>query len=220
MNMYKKWHTILGKDQNFEIPYLELCRSTDLGQLLLCSYCKIRVKMLHCLTSTAKHKRDTMQSDKSHENLARERSRASFPIRLMTNYLDGGEEATAKREQAMGFLEDPKYAKALATTSIKAKREQTRERIDTLFKLFFEHSLEDVALRRAMVQAFGAFDMSWYVRNGVSHGLFASAITSQGTREQQNHWLFRIMMQEIFGSFSMTELGHGTTNISCDMTCL
>jgi acyl-CoA oxidase len=56
----------------------------------------------------------------------------------------------------------------------------------------------------------GLYDPNWITRNGVHFGLFMSAITSQGTEEQQALWVPQCLSLTIFGCFGMTELGHGS----------
>lgn len=44
----------------------------------------------------------------------------------------------------------------------------------------------------------------------MSMQMFIPSIISQGSKEQQAHWMPRCMGLEIIGTYAQTELGHGT----------
>ena len=50
----------------------------------------------------------------------------------------------------------------------------------------------------------GRYAWCRYTRNGVHFGLFMGSIVSQGTQEQQDDWVTRCMVLEIFGCMAMT----------------
>jgi len=54
------------------------------------------------------------------------------------------------------------------------------------------------------------YDSSWAIRIGVHFGLFQNGIESSGTEEQIKYFIPLIQSMKIIGSFSMTELGHGS----------
>ncbi|KDO31123.1 hypothetical protein SPRG_04262 [Saprolegnia parasitica CBS 223.65] len=144
-----------------------------------------------------------------------ERRRGSVNVTAMTHFLDGGARATELHDRAMGLLAGMQEP---TPSSLAEARAQTLAHVDTFYDLFLEHGSMDVLMRKAMVRAFSLYDMGWYIRNGVHFGLFLSAITSQGNKDQQNEWLPKVLMREIYGCFAMTELGHGSAVAALETT--
>lgn len=145
--------------------------------------------------------------------LVAERANATFPTREMTLFLDGGAAKTAHRERAMAWLAEPAefQAQGLATydLSLEQRRELTFQRVRRLYSLFVEHG-QDREQRDALAELAGVFDLTLWVRNGVHFGLFAGALMAQGDKEQQDEWLPQALLLQLYGSFAMTELGHGS----------
>ncbi|DAZ96053.1 TPA: hypothetical protein N0F65_000048 [Lagenidium giganteum] len=146
------------------------------------------------------------------QELAHERARASFPVRRMTHFLDGGERRTVYREDAMKLLEQFPELNVDARVydlSMDEQRALILRKVRRMYQLFMEHGA-DIQRRNIMADVFGIYDFTWYVRNGVHFGLYIGALMSQADAEQQDEFLTPAMMLENFGSFSMTELGHGS----------
>ncbi|KAM3567515.1 hypothetical protein VYU27_010343, partial [Nannochloropsis oceanica] len=145
------------------------------------------------------------------ERMARERAQASFPVREMTYFLDGGKEMTALKEGMMAELAanpvfvDPDWH----DVSRDQTRERTISRLRAAYKLLIRDGA-DVARRNARLEIHALHDLGWYVRQGVHFGLFMGALAGQGSDDQRAEWLPRTMMCEIYGCFGMTELGHGS----------
>ncbi|OQR81249.1 acyl-CoA dehydrogenase/oxidase [Achlya hypogyna] len=135
-------------------------------------------------------------------------------VAAMSHFLDGGAAITELNNRAMELLAEMKEA---PPTSLAEARALTRAHVNTFYNLFLEHGM-DMPMRKAMVRAFSLYDMGWYIRNGVHFGLFLSAITSQGSKDQQNEWLPQVLMKEIYGCFAMTELGHGSAVAALETT--
>lgn len=144
--------------------------------------------------------------------LAQERARASFPLRKMINFVDGSELKTAFREEMMEYLE--RYPELHTRPgdydlTLPQRRVQTLDKVRRFYQLFINYGA-DMDKRNIMSEMAGVYDLGVWVRNGVHFGLFVGAIMSQADKEQQDEWMAAALMLEIFGSFSMTELGHGS----------
>lgn len=144
--------------------------------------------------------------------LAQERARASFPVRKMIHFVDGGEKKTKFREEMMTYLES--YPELRTTPgdydlTLAQRREQTLNKVRRLYQLFVENGA-NIDKRNIMAELAGVYDLGVWVRNGVHFGLFVGAIMSQSDMEQQDEWMGSALTLEIFGSFAMTELGHGS----------
>ncbi|GLE09273.1 hypothetical protein PINS_up020882 [Pythium insidiosum] len=129
----------------------------------------------------------------------------------MTLFMDGGAQATKYREEAMAMIEQsPEFiATAQYDLSMPALRETTLRKVRRLYQIFLEHG-SNVEKRNHIAELIGVYDLGLWVRNGVHFGLFMGAILSQGDKDQQDEWLVPLMTLQIFGCFSMTELGHGS----------
>jgi len=147
-------------------------------------------------------------------NLAMERAKATFKVRELTLYLDGGAKITAFREKAMRELEAlPVFRQDDRFDLTRPEsRKRTMEKVRGLYRAFVKDARSEGGLdmRRARLEAAGLLDPGWFTRNGVHFGLFMGAISGQGTQEQQQEWLPQVFMLSIFGCFGMTELGHGS----------
>jgi acyl-CoA oxidase len=140
-----------------------------------------------------------------------ERARASFLVREMTHFLDGGADRTAYRDEAQALL--AKYPEFITADEYGLSQAQQREavllKVRRLYELFMEHG-GNADKRNAIAEIVGIYDLTMWVRNGVHFGLFMGAIMGQGDKEQHDAWLVPLMTLQIFGSFAMTELGHGS----------
>lgn len=146
--------------------------------------------------------------------LEAERRHASFPTRQLTHFVDGGEERTRFREEAMAFLETyPEFARVQGAGAydlpLAARRVRTFQQVRRLYQIFIEKG-ETPEQRNTIAEIIGVYDLGLWVRNGVHFGLFMGAIMSQGDHDQNDAWLGPTMMLQQFGSFAMTELGHGS----------
>lgn len=146
--------------------------------------------------------------------LENERRRASFPTRQLTHFVDGGEQRTKFREEAMAFLETyPEFTRVHGAgaydLSLEARRLRTFQQVRRLYQIFIEKG-ETPEQRNTIAEIVGVYDLGLWVRNGVHFGLFMGAIMSQGDHDQNDAWLGPTMMLQQFGSFAMTELGHGS----------
>ncbi|KAJ4808273.1 Acyl-coenzyme A oxidase [Rhynchospora pubera] len=96
------------------------------------------------------------------------------------------------------------------------QREMTMRRIEFLlnngvFEGWLTDSSADATMRKfALMECTGIFDHSLWTKLGVHFNLWGSAIKFFGTRIHHDKWLRDTEKYKVLGSFSMTELGHGS----------
>lgn len=117
------------------------------------------------------------------EQMKAERAKASFPIRQMTHYLDGGEEATWYREKIMLELErDPTFrVDDLADLTRPQLRERYATRLMSIAHWVKNEPREQFQNR---MNNLVIVDPGFLTRIGVHYGLFMNTIVNQGSDEQ------------------------------------
>eukprot|EP00246_Nothoceros_aenigmaticus_P007366 TRINITY_DN21107_c0_g1_i1.p1 TRINITY_DN21107_c0_g1~~TRINITY_DN21107_c0_g1_i1.p1 ORF type:complete len:700 (-),score=114.10 TRINITY_DN21107_c0_g1_i1:13-2037(-) len=98
---------------------------------------------------------------------------------------------------------------------MEVQREKTLQRImylrdSGIFKDWMKQSPELDFRRSAMLESLSIFDHSLTVKLGVHFQLWGGAVQFLGTRRHQDKWLDLTETFRIIGSFSMSELGHGS----------
>lgn len=151
--------------------------------------------------------------------LAKERSKASFNIRDLTYYIDGGKENTEKLEEIMTSIErDPVYKNEDFYDLTKEQlREQTMLRVASLNAHIDGENETLLHSRFAMT---GLVDPNTVTRCGVHFGLFVSSVRGSGTPEQLQYWFGKGAghLKKFFGCFAMTEMGHGSNVAGLETT--
>lgn len=151
--------------------------------------------------------------------LQQERDNVKFPIRELTHYLNGGPKNTEKLESIMLSIErNPLFSNDdIYDLSMEQSRELTLERVAVLAESVQAAPEEDSYRRFAIMNM---LDTSTTTRTGVHFGLFFGAIRGSGTDEQLNYWVSKGAgtLRRFYGSFSMTELGHGSNVAGLETT--
>lgn len=152
--------------------------------------------------------------------MARERNQTSFNPRLLTFFLDGGEKNTQLLDRLMQEYErDPVFRNDgdYDITDVKQSRELAFKRIAKLIE-YVHTDDEETYLYRCML--LGQIDMGAFARYAIHHAVWGGAIKGAGTPEQYEFWVKKgsLSVKKFYGSFSMTELGHGSNLVGLETT--
>jgi len=137
--------------------------------------------------------------------LPAERSKATFDVEKMTNFIDGGKEKTKRRR----FILSPGIK--IGTLVDKPNWERPQ--------MMREHVKDFIAMHDPY---FGTFvptreEVTWMSQNTMNtgsmmnhFGLFLPTITAQASDKQMNKWAPKAFTMKIVGAYAQTELGHGS----------
>jgi len=153
------------------------------------------------------------------EVIAEERQKASFPVREMTHYLDGGPAETELKERFMQELERDPFWKIddYADISLAEIRERTMQKA----KIVVHHlANEPVEVFRKRMALISIAEPAFWTRLGVHYGLFIGALQSQATPTQFSYWVSKgaLALNGVIGCFAMTEMGHGSNVAGLETT--
>ncbi|KAL6056203.1 Acyl-coenzyme A oxidase (Acyl-CoA oxidase) [Balamuthia mandrillaris] len=152
--------------------------------------------------------------------LRQERAQASFPLRDMTHFLDGGPQRTAKKEALRAIaLQDPLFSlESNQNKAFLSREERYRNglrlvnRVQALrLKHGWTHEERVLFEEEACTES---------LPTGLNDVAFVPFVRSQGTEEQIQKWAVPAENYEIIGSYSQTELGHGSNVQGLQTTAL
>lgn len=145
----------------------------------------------------------------------KERLKTTFPLNEMHAFLEGSHEASIHTLRLMQQIErDPvlQVKPEYYELSRDEHRELTATKIACLAK-YMEQDSPNFQIFQDRLNLLALIDPQLGTRIGVHLGLFLNAIRGNGTDDQFNYWAFErgaIYMKDVYGCFSMTEIGHGS----------
>jgi len=135
--------------------------------------------------------------------LPMERKKASFQVEKLTNFLDGGEEKTARRR----FIISPSEGTTMADKYYETRETQMKEHLRhfiSIHKKFpgFVPTREEIGWMGDNAMSSGSMMNHW--------GLFMATVMSQASDEQMMAWALAGTSLKLVGCYAQTELGHGS----------
>ncbi|KAI9343320.1 hypothetical protein DFJ73DRAFT_520830 [Zopfochytrium polystomum] len=142
-------------------------------------------------------------------------SHASDVASLLRLFLDGGVENSRRRDAAYAIVSrDPFLSYMLSPGGHPHDLERKEARVKTMQQIRriveISQTMTDRQLFSAILDVMIELSDSFSMRLGVHAILFKTALVFFATEVQQAKWLTAAENFELFGSFSMTELGHSS----------
>ncbi|CAL4142729.1 unnamed protein product [Meganyctiphanes norvegica] len=152
-------------------------------------------------------------------DLQKERANCSFNKEEITNIFDGGEHNTETRRKLQNIIfSDPNLQDPIPPDYMSHEQRyenELRKAVYVMKKFMTDPQLQDIGG--------GPEAIKWMYNSILRHaihkdgnplmlhfGMFLGAIMGQMSEEQQAEWLPKAMSGEIIGTYTQTELGHGT----------
>ena len=131
--------------------------------------------------------------------LPNERKKASFNVQDLIHYLNGGVEATKKRKFIESAMNKDLHLKYNYTRS-ELLKDHVKEFVGIHYKWKnYRPTRQDIATMAEISVGYGSLNNS--------HSIFMLTIIGQGSPEQQQFWVPKILNFEVTGTYAQTELG-------------
>jgi acyl-CoA oxidase len=137
--------------------------------------------------------------------LPNERKKATFKTEDMIHLLNGGPEKTKRRKFFESLVsKDPEDSHQIYNYDRAESLKYGVKEFIRIHKPYknFKVTREDIVYMSQVALATGALNNS--------HSIFIGTVIGQGSDEQVQYWLPKILSFEITGSYAQTELGHGS----------
>jgi len=131
--------------------------------------------------------------------LPNERKKASFDVQQLIHFLNGGVEATKKRKFLESAMNKDLHMKYNFTRS-ELLKDHVKEFVGIHKKWKnYKPTRQDIATMAEISIGYGSLNNS--------HSIFMLTIIGQGSPEQQQYWVPKILNFEVTGTYAQTELG-------------
>ncbi|XP_069105910.1 peroxisomal acyl-coenzyme A oxidase 1-like [Argopecten irradians] len=143
-------------------------------------------------------------------DLAKEREKATFDVEKLTNFIDGGVQATKRKRYLQDLaINDPELqnSKPWACMTREEQYETAMRKNIYMVKRMEELNITDERDRMNYTST-GANNEASPI--GVHVGMFLPTLRKQGTEDQKRRYLPLAEKLSIIGTYAQTELGHGT----------
>jgi hypothetical protein len=137
------------------------------------------------LKLTPSEKQSVLSGGTSHM-LPMERKKATFDVKELINYLNGGAEYTKKRKWLENALSKDLHEKYNAS-----RGDLLKEHVKDFVGI---HTMAEISI------GYGSLNNS--------HSIFMLTIIGQGSGEQHAYWIPKILKFEVTGTYAQTELGN------------
>jgi len=134
-----------------------------------------------------------------------ERSKASFDVKSLIDFMNGGPEYTKRRRFINSMVkDDPSTYYDRNNYSRGDSLKEGVKNFIAIHKAFpnFKPESRDFIFMNEMTYSMTSL--------GNSHGIFLLTVAGQGNEEQVQFWVPKILRFELTGSYCQTELGHGS----------
>lgn len=145
------------------------------------------------------------------QTMAKERLNASFILKELIDYWNGGSECTRKKKLALQLVSRDAelcYHKDFFDVSRDVSRGKSMQQLRRFNEV--KNSLKDPELQMFLYRVLEEYDRSFGMKAYVHEVLFRESLWTQGTDAQWKKYESDINNMRIIGCYAMTELGHSS----------